>query len=161
MGIPNLNFTTTNSINNYLLTIVSNYKLYEYIIISGVQNTTSEYFGYFGKLDNSCDKNYSLTGQIQQEYFPEMRAYNWPNPVYGSSTFIRYYVKYNSNVNIKIFDLAGTLVDEINTYGIGGNDNEIEWNVTNVQSGVYFARIEANGDFGNSGSKVIKIAVIK
>ncbi len=98
---------------------------------------------------------------VISEFFPKNKAYNWPNPVYGNETFIRYYVSEDSDVNIKIFDLAGDFVDELNHNGIGGIDNEVTWKVGDIQSGVYFARIEANGRSGNSDNKIIKIAVIK
>jgi hypothetical protein len=103
-----------------------------------------------------------LTGSpLSSEFFPKSRAYNWPNPVYDGKTFIRYFVKDDATVNIKVFDLAGDLVTTIpNPPGIGGVDNEIGWNVGDVQSGIYFARIEANGASGN-GVAVIKIAVVK
>jgi hypothetical protein len=81
--------------------------------------------------------------------------------VYDGKTFIRYFVKDNATVNVKVFDLAGDLVTTIaNAPGVGGVDNEIEWNVASVQSGIYFARIEANGAGGN-GVAVVKIAVVK
>ena len=90
-------------------------------------------------------------------------AYNWPNPVgieQNFKTHIRYFVRSNANVTIKIFDLAGDLVTEFAGPGVGGLDNEVEWDVTNIQSGVYFAHIDAQGA-GASGSSIIKIAVIK
>lgn len=93
------------------------------------------------------------------DFLPASRAYNWPNPVYEGKTKIRYYVGSNAAVSIKIFDLAGEKVDEISTQGIGGIDNEVEWNVSNIQSGVYIARIEATGNDA-SGVAFIKIAVV-
>lgn len=103
-----------------------------------------------------------LTGSpLSSDFFPKSRAYNWPNPVYDGKTLIRYYLKDNATVNIKIMDLAGDLVTTIpNAPGIGGVDNEVEWNVGGIQSGIYFARIEANGAGGN-GVAIIKIAVVK
>jgi len=97
---------------------------------------------------------------IASEFFPASRAYNWPNPVYDGMTHIRYFVKENAAVTIKVFDLAGDLVKELSGPGIGGVDNEVEWNVGDVQSGIYFARIEANGASGN-GVAVVKVAVVK
>lgn len=97
------------------------------------------------------------------EFFPRSRAYNWPNPVdaaHGYKTHIRYYVRDDSKVHIKIFDLAGDAVTEFDGPGQGGLDNEIEWNVGNIQSGVYFAHIEAQGASGH-GVAIIKIAVVK
>jgi len=57
--------------------------------------------------------------------------------------------------------MAGDLAAELSGNGIGGVDNEIIWDVTNIQSGVYFARVEAKGSSGQSSFKIIKIAVIK
>jgi hypothetical protein len=94
------------------------------------------------------------------EYLPKGRAYNYPNPVYGSSTKIRYYLSDNSNVKIKIFDLSGETVKDFSVTGVGGVDNEVEWDVSRIQSGVYLAQIKADSG-SKSSSVVIKIAVIK
>lgn len=94
------------------------------------------------------------------DFFPASRAYNWPNPVYDGKTYIRYFVRENATVRIKIFDLAGELVDEFTGPGVGGFDNEVEWNASTIQSGVYFAHIEAHAG-PQRGAAVIKIAVVK
>lgn len=93
-------------------------------------------------------------------FFSKGRAYNWPNPVYEGKTFIRYYVKDNASVSIKIFDLAGNLVIQFPGPGVGGLDNEVAWDVSGIQSGIYFAHIQADAS-GTSGGAVIKIAVVK
>jgi hypothetical protein len=93
-------------------------------------------------------------------FFPPDRVYNWPNPVYDGKTFFRYFVKDNATVNIKIFDMAGDLVTTLSGQGTGGIDNEIPWDASHVQSGIYFARIEASGG-GTSGVKIVKVAVVK
>jgi hypothetical protein len=98
---------------------------------------------------------------LVNEFFPTGKAYNYPNPVYDGSTFIRYFVTEDSKISIKIFDLAGDFVAELNDNARGGFDNETKWDVGNIQSGVYLARIEANSTSGKSESKVIKIAVVK
>jgi hypothetical protein len=95
------------------------------------------------------------------EFFPANRAYNYPNPVYEGTTNIRYYVAEDSKINIKIFDLAGDFVAELNDNAQGGMDNETVWDVGNIQSGVYLARIEASSTSGKTEQAVIKIAVVK
>lgn len=95
------------------------------------------------------------------EFFPANRAYNYPNPVYEGTTNIRYYVAEDSKISIKIFDLAGDFVAELNDDAQGGMDNETVWNVGDIQSGVYLARIEANSTSGKTEQAVIKIAVVK
>jgi hypothetical protein len=115
----------------------------------------------FGDPFHSGFEGSASTAQpISTEFFPADRAYNWPNPVYGSSTQIRYFLKTNADVNVKILDLAGDKVAEFAGPGVGGIDNEVSWDVSNVQSGVYIARIEANG-FGEHGVAFVKIAVVK
>jgi len=95
------------------------------------------------------------------EFFPANRAYNYPNPVYEGTTNIRYYVAEDSKINIKIFDLVGDFVAEMNDDATGGMDNETVWNVGDIQSGVYFARIEANSTSGKTEQAIIKIAIVK
>lgn len=97
---------------------------------------------------------------LSSAFFPKERAYNWPNPVYDGRTFIRYFVSENAMVKIKIFDLAGDLVAELTGPGIAGVDNEVEWKVGDVQSGIYLARIEAQGA-GKTETAVVKVAVVK
>ena len=63
-------------------------------------------------------------------------------------------------LTLKIFDLAGDYVAELNDEAQGGVDNETVWDVSNIQSGVYLARIEASAS-GQTEQVVIKIAVVK
>jgi hypothetical protein len=93
-------------------------------------------------------------------YLPSDRVYNWPNPVRGSSTNIRYYTPEDASISIKIFDLAGMKITELHSQAKAGIDGEVVWDVSDVQSGVYLARIEATGGSG-SHVAVIKIAIVK
>ncbi len=94
------------------------------------------------------------------QLLPEKMVYNWPNPNIENFTFIRYFLTDQAGVNIKIYDLAGDLVEEIAGTGNPGTANEIRWDLTNIQSGVYLARIEAS-NARVSEIRFIKIAVIK
>ena len=97
------------------------------------------------------------------EFLPAALAYNWPNPVGAADdykTYIRYFLSENARVHIKIFDPAGDMVAEFDGPGQGGFDNEVVWNVAKIQSGIYFAHIEASGSNKN-GHTIIKIAVVK
>ena len=114
-----------------------------------------------GNSQNTSFMPVAKSSNIINQFFPTNRAYNYPNPVYGGQTAIRYYVNEDSKINIKIFDLAGSFVAELHNDAIGGTDNETIWNVSDIQSGVYLARIEAIGQSGKTESKIIKIAVVK
>ncbi|MEE9187143.1 MAG: T9SS type A sorting domain-containing protein, partial [Bacteroidota bacterium] len=115
---------------------------------------------YRGNPRHTSFENSPLAGRpVTTSFFPEQRAYNWPNPVYEEKTNIRYFVSRDAVVRIRVFDLAGDLVDEFSGPGVGGVDNEVEWDVSDIQSGVYFARIEASSG-AESGTAVIKIAIV-
>ncbi len=125
------------------------------------QNSTLYWSDLYGNSSNSSSVEAASNAERITEFFPENKAYNWPNPVYGDETFIRYYVSENSQVEIKIFDLAGDLAAELTDTAVGGFDNETAWNVTDIQSGVYLAHLDIKGGSGNTAHKIIKIAVIK
>ncbi|GAB4330807.1 MAG: hypothetical protein Kow0037_06900 [Calditrichia bacterium] len=91
---------------------------------------------------------------------PAEKVYNWPNPNTDNYTYIRYYLTGEAEVSIRIYDLAGDLVESFIGPGNALTDNEIRWDLTGVQSGVYLARIEARGA-GGSEVRIIKIAVVK
>jgi len=116
-------------------------------------------YGHDGSYSNADFSSISGT-PLSSDFFPGDRTYNWPNPVYDGKTYIRYFVKTDAQVRIKIFDIAGDLVTSFDGPGVGGVDNEIMWNAGSVQSGVYLAHIEASGA-GGSGHAVVKIAVVR
>lgn len=91
---------------------------------------------------------------------PEKSVYNYPNPAREGSTRIRYRLNGAAKVKISIFDTAGDLVTEFEGPGLAQADNEVEWQLNGVQSGVYLAKVEAQGD-SEKVMKIIKIAVVK
>lgn len=94
------------------------------------------------------------------ELLPANLVYNYPNPTEGDRTTIRYRLNFPAQVQIKIFDLAGDLVDELAGPGLSQTDNEVTWPLQNIQSGVYLARVEAQGE-SRKDVVVVKIAVVK
>ena len=92
-------------------------------------------------------------------YLADGAVYNYPNPASNLTTF-RYYVDRPADINIKIFDMSGELVDELNGSTLGGIEDEIPWNCSKYASGVYFARFEADSQDINK-NVMIKVALIK
>jgi len=80
--------------------------------------------------------------------------------VYNGITHFRYYVNENASVTIRVFDIAGDKVTELNAPGMGGMDNDVTWNVGGVQSGIYFAT-HRSGERGKTAVAIIKVAVVK
>jgi len=95
-----------------------------------------------------------------EELMPKRSVYNYPNPTEGNATTIRYSLNEPADVNIKIYDFAGDFIDEFAGSGDAPAANEVIWNLNNVASGVYFARVEARGQTSTDVA-IIKIAVVK
>ena len=93
------------------------------------------------------------------ELMPSKKVYNYPNPNIDDFTYIRYFLTDNANVNIKIFDLAGDIVDSFNGPGVSGIDQQVKWDVSDIESGVYLCRVEAKSA-NQSDVRIIKIMVI-
>ncbi|MCX6142281.1 MAG: T9SS type A sorting domain-containing protein [Ignavibacteriales bacterium] len=128
------------------------------------QPYNSQYFAWSQFLRDARHSNEDLlagpVNTLPTNYLPSDRVYNWPNPVRGSSTQIRYYTPEDASISIKIFDLVGMRIAELHGQSKAGLDGEVTWDVTGIQSGVYLARLEATGGSG-SHVAVIKIAVVK
>lgn len=117
-------------------------------------------FGYdCGHTNHFPKDNLPPMPPVVGELLPQSLAYNYPNPA-KDQTKIRYYLRDNAEVNIKIYDLSGMLVDEFSGPGEGQTDNERPWNSSKFASGVYLCRVEAKS---SSENNVIffKIAVVK
>ena len=83
------------------------------------------------------------------------RAYNYPNPFSGSTSF-RYFVGTSQSVEIKIYDVAGFLVDTINDNELIGNEyNEVPWNASGYLPGLYFGALKSDAN----ETKLIKILI--
>ena len=118
--------------------------------------------GWAGNAQRTRSNTQTEVPQLSEgNLLPANMAYNYPNPTEGSETTIRYRLNGAvSKVSIKIFDLAGDLVDEFAGPATANADNEIRWQLWNIQSGVYFARIEAQAE-SKSEVALFKIAVVR
>lgn len=87
-------------------------------------------------------------------------VYNYPNPTQGNQTTIHVVVNFPSTINVRIYNMAGELVETLKTTGSPLVDNEVVWQLGNVASGVYMARVEAEGN-GTTEHAFCTIAVIK
>jgi hypothetical protein len=108
----------------------------------------------------NADTSLTILKPLSTEFMPKSRVYNWPNPVYSHSTQIRYYTSEDANITITILDLSGMKIAELKGRGAAGMDNEVTWDVSHIQSGIYLARVEARGANKNEVA-IIKIAVVK
>jgi len=93
--------------------------------------------------------------------FDDSRFYNYPNPVRGDQTCIRYYLGADaSSVELKIFDLSGVEIEHLNGTTHGGADHEVLWYCSNVTTGVY--RCVISVDFGgDTETAFTDIAIVR
>lgn len=127
-----------------------------------VVNSSTIVWGQFHRTPGRSNRNdvaESFAAPVT-EFFPKSRVYNWPNPVYGSTTQIRFWCAKDASVKVQVFDLAGNKITELIGRALAGLDSEITWDVSGIDSGVYLARVEANAG-GQSEAAIIKIAVVK
>lgn len=91
---------------------------------------------------------------------PEDLCYNWPNPA-TEETRIRYFLNFDADVNVNIFDIMGEKVKSFNrSQQAAGLNHEIVWQLDDIARGIYVAVVKADGS-GKTDTKVVKIAVVK
>jgi M6 family metalloprotease-like protein len=112
--------------------------------------------------NSSMSTEQNVLNPVTGDLIPKNSAYNYPNPARGNSTTIRYFLTEPAKVKIRIFDLAGDLVQTLNGNGTPQTDNEVVWDLKKIQSGVYLAKITAQSTVsGKKSTRTVKIAVTK
>ncbi|MFQ6616027.1 MAG: T9SS type A sorting domain-containing protein, partial [Fidelibacterota bacterium] len=88
------------------------------------------------------------------------RTYAYPNPAHQGTATFRVFVESAEKVDIAIYDLAGFFVEKLTLEPLHqGTVNEVVWNVSGVESGVYLVTVTA-GRGDRVENKVLKIAVV-
>jgi len=159
----NLNWATATEINNSGFEIERRYDKTDWLEIGFVpgHGTTTEKqnYSYIDQNVNAgiysyrlkqvdFDGTFEYSNEILVDVTPSLEFtldQNFPNP-FNPNTLIKYSIPKSSQVSLKIFNTLGqeiaTLVNEekqVGTY-------EVNWNASNLQSGVYFYRLQA-GNF--------------
>jgi hypothetical protein len=98
----------------------------------------------------------SLPGK---ELMPSRLVYNYPNPNIENHTTIRYRLEYPAEVKIRIFNVAGDMIKELDGPGFPLTENEVVWNLDGVNSGIYFCKVTAKRE-EDEKTVVFNIAVV-
>lgn len=85
---------------------------------------------------------------------------NYPNP-FNPTTKISFSLAVDSRVSVKIFDVLGQEVVTLVNRELNQGSHKVDFNATNLNSGVYFYRIEASGKNGENFVDVKKMMLIK
>ena len=93
-------------------------------------------------------------------------AYCYPNPIKTASGTIRIEINDPSFIELNIYDANGYFIKRYTTDVVSSGFSITEWefDTDNLESGIYFARLEAKVNSTSQKSdhsQLIKIAVIK
>jgi len=140
-------FGTTTDIHNYSFTDTD------------VQ--TGTYYYRLKQVDYNGEYAYSDVVRVDVET-PAIFALeqNYPNP-FNPSTKITFNLAVDSKVSLKVFDVLGQEVANLVTSNMTAGVHEVNFNAVNLNSGVYFYRIDATGVDGTNFSSVKKMILTK
>ena len=90
-----------------------------------------------------------------------IRSYCYPNPIRDNSGTIRVETIGAEDLEVNLYDLAGYFIKSFSEdfYQSGKQITEWVWDVSDIESGVYFAHVAVRGD-NEKETSIIKIAVI-
>ena len=99
----------------------------------------------------------SSTGITENQNMPQkfQLFQNYPNP-FNAVTTIRFQLPKSAKVNLSVYNIAGQLINTIVEIQKDAGFHSVQWNAKNVNSGVYFFKIETD-----RFSNVKKCIVIK
>lgn len=98
-------------------------------------NYTNVYFDNYSWIPTDVNET---QGNFPVEYILEQ---NYPNP-FNPSTLIRFSIPENSFVSLKVYNVLGKEVSSIISEEMSAGNYEVNFNASNLSSGVYFYKLE-------------------
>ena len=97
------------------------------------------------------------------EFLPKEYVYFYPNPCRDDTGYFHYLVTRDSEISVRVYDMRGRLVDEINSYARAYSGKRgLPWGVSDVGADVYFFTLTARAvATGEVASVTKKLAVLK
>lgn len=104
------------------------------------------------KIENEIPESYNL-------------FQNYPNP-FNPSTRIKFSIPFQSNVDLTIYDVLGKKVNTLVSENLKPGVYSVEWSGLNsqnsvVSSGIYYCRMNAVDENGNSFTQTLKLLLMK
>ena len=100
-----------------------------------------------------------------RDIFVDGEVYLYPNPLCQLSGYelnFNILVTKDTEVSMKIFDIAGNLIEKVGNikcYKNVKNRTRLNLNTKDFTSGVYFVQLKAGGEKASSETKVLKLAI--
>lgn len=85
---------------------------------------------------------------------------NYPNPSNPTSK-VDFQIPFSAKVSLKVYDITGKEVASLLDKELVSGFYTTDFNGSNLASGVYFYRLIANSNDGNSFSKTMKLILVK
>ena len=85
---------------------------------------------------------------------------NFPNP-FNPTTTIAYALPTDAHVTLRVFDVLGRQVAELVNGSVSAGYHAVEFDASQLASGLYFYRISADGDGGKSFAQLRKLMLVK
>jgi hypothetical protein len=123
----------------------------------------SVYWGYRGKDAAYSNAHQAFPGQtiaVSETLLKNGLIYNYPNPAGDQFTRFRYFASGAQSVKIHIYQLSGRFIETLNHVPVNNQWNEVIWDVSRLESGVYIAKIEVRGQ-SRKENYFIKPAILK
>jgi len=96
------------------------------------------------------------------EFLPKEYVYFYPNPCRGDTGYFHYLVTKKSDVKVRVYDMRGRLVNEIEAEVEPFSGESLRWDVSDVGADVYVFRLTARSRTdGEEASVTKKLAVLK
>lgn len=180
-GLQNVNTIELNPDNENIIYIGTNHGVHRSVTGGITFNGSTLYFGEdqrvfnISKDPNSLDTLYvvtnagiykvwnllvgneSISTEIPSEYSLNQ---NYPNP-FNPTTQISVNIPFASHVNLTVFDISGREVQTLQNGELIPGSFTFTWDASSLPSGIYFARLNAENNSGDSFSNTIKMALTK
>jgi hypothetical protein len=104
----------------------------------------------------------SLIMKDQSKVVPERYSLdqNYPNP-FNPSTSIHYGIPENGYVRLDIYNLLGQKVETLVDASQEAGYYNVDWNASNVSSGIYLYKLSFHGEKGNTESQMRRMSFVR
>ncbi|QKJ99906.1 MAG: T9SS type A sorting domain-containing protein [Ignavibacteriota bacterium] len=134
---------------------IHNYSITDKNLADGNYSYRLKQIDFNGDFEYSKIINVEVTAPVEFSL-----AQNFPNP-FNPSTKITFGLAIDSKVKLSVYNLLGEQVAELLNSNFTAGTHNVSFDASNLNSGVYFYRLDANGIDGQNFSSIKKMILAK